>query len=303
MRLMFVIALVINVFLALSLVFFRATRKTYPGFGIWTTGVSLLALGYFFIFLRGYIPDSISILAVNLAFPLGMVLHLDGMRRFLGLTPMSRWWYALPGSVLAGVAVFYYGHDSPGLRTLIVSIALSVTHFAIAFLILRRPVRPTSLFYGVIGSMLALGGAIILGRGMWSLYESQYHLFWDSPVQLIFFVSVVVLQLGENLAFIMLNSERLENELHEAEAVLKVTVEKLQQALAEIKTLSGFVPICSSCKKIRDDQGYWQAVEEFIQERSQAKFSHGICPDCMRKLYPGIAEEILKTRHDKAARS
>ena len=84
MRLMVVIALVINVFLALSLVFFQATRKTYPGFGLWTTGVSLLGLGYLSLCLRGLIPDSISILVVNAAFPLGMVLHLAGMRRFLG---------------------------------------------------------------------------------------------------------------------------------------------------------------------------------------------------------------------------
>ena len=177
MRLMVVIALVINVFLALSLVFFQATRKTYPGFGLWTTGVSLLGLGYLSLCLRGSVPDSISILVVNGAFPLGMVLHLDGMRRFLGLTPMPRLWYALPGGAVAAAAVFYYGYDSEGWRTLIVSTALSAPHFAMAFLILRHPVRPRSMFYGVIGSLLALGGVMILGRGIWSLYEPQFHIF------------------------------------------------------------------------------------------------------------------------------
>ena len=112
MRLMVVIALVINVFLALSLVFFQATRKTYPGFGLWTTGVSLLGLGYLSWCLRGSVPDSISILVVNAAFPLGMVLQLAGMRRFLGLTPMPLLWYALPGGAVAAAAVFYYGYDS-----------------------------------------------------------------------------------------------------------------------------------------------------------------------------------------------
>ena len=237
MRLMVVIALVINVFLALSLVFFQATRKTYPGFGLWSTGVGLLGLGYLSLCLRGSVPDSVSILVVNGAFPLGMVLQLAAMRRFLGLTPMPLLWYALPGGAVAAAAVFYYGYDSIAWRTLIVSTALSAPHFAMAFLILRHPVRPRSMFYSVIGSLLALGGVMILCRGIWSLYEPQFHIFLDSPVQLIFFVSVVVIQLGETLAFMMLNSERVESELVEAEAELRKTVDGLQEALAEQKSV------------------------------------------------------------------
>ncbi len=67
-------------------------------------------------------------------------------------------------------------------------------------------------------------------------------------------------------------------------------IAELQQALAEIKTLSGIIPICASCKKIRDDKGYWSQVEKYVQERSQASFSHGICPDCARKLYPDYSD-------------
>ena len=68
---------------------------------------------------------------------------------------------------------------------------------------------------------------------------------------------------------------------------------ELQNALAQVKKLSGFIPICSSCKKIRDDKGYWRQVEEYVSEHSEALFSHGICPDCIRKLYPEIADEVL----------
>jgi PAS domain S-box-containing protein len=63
-------------------------------------------------------------------------------------------------------------------------------------------------------------------------------------------------------------------------------VADLTEALAEVKKLSGFLPICSSCKKIRDDQGYWRQVEEYIREHSEAEFSHGICPECAKRLYP-----------------
>jgi two-component system cell cycle response regulator len=59
----------------------------------------------------------------------------------------------------------------------------------------------------------------------------------------------------------------------------------LQDALAKVKLLSGFLPICASCKKIRDDKGYWKQIEAYICEHSEAEFSHGICPDCARKLY------------------
>ncbi len=69
---------------------------------------------------------------------------------------------------------------------------------------------------------------------------------------------------------------------------------ELQKALSEVKKLSGFLPICASCKKIRDDKGYWNEVERYISDHSEALFSHGICPDCMRKLYPEFADEVLR---------
>lgn len=78
-----------------------------------------------------------------------------------------------------------------------------------------------------------------------------------------------------------------------------VLISELQRALDEIKALRGIVPICSNCKKIRDDTGYWQQIESYIRKHSGAQFSHGICPDCIRELYPDIAPEILKKLIDK----
>ena len=63
-------------------------------------------------------------------------------------------------------------------------------------------------------------------------------------------------------------------------------ISELQQALSEIKTLSGLLPICSSCKKIRDDKGYWNQIESYIMTHSDAQLSHGLCPECAKKLYP-----------------
>lgn len=67
---------------------------------------------------------------------------------------------------------------------------------------------------------------------------------------------------------------------------LSRTLNELKNALKEIQTLNGLIPICASCKKIRDDQGYWEEVETYISKRSKASFSHGICPDCRLVLYP-----------------
>lgn len=63
---------------------------------------------------------------------------------------------------------------------------------------------------------------------------------------------------------------------------------ELREALARVRTLSGLLPICSSCKNIRDDQGYWQAVEVYVQSHTEAAFSHALCPACARRLYPDL---------------
>ena len=68
----------------------------------------------------------------------------------------------------------------------------------------------------------------------------------------------------------------------------------LEYALAEVKELSGLLPICASCKNIRDDKGYWSQIELYIERHSEAKFSHGICPDCLEELYPKQYEKMKK---------
>lgn len=74
----------------------------------------------------------------------------------------------------------------------------------------------------------------------------------------------------------------------------KILITDLQRALSEVKTLQGCLPICSHCRKVRKDSGYWQQIESYIQEHTDTKFSHGICPDCIREIYPEMAEKILQ---------
>ena len=72
----------------------------------------------------------------------------------------------------------------------------------------------------------------------------------------------------------------------QAEKEKEQLIADLQSVLSQVKTLSGLLPICASCKKIRDDQGYWNQIESYIRAHSEAEFSHGICPECAKKLYP-----------------
>ena len=75
------------------------------------------------------------------------------------------------------------------------------------------------------------------------------------------------------------------DEKMEAEKKREMLIAELQAALSEVKSLSGLLPICSSCKKVRDDEGYWSRLETYISHHSGAEFSHGLCPACMEKLY------------------
>ncbi len=89
-------------------------------------------------------------------------------------------------------------------------------------------------------------------------------------------LGIMIIIIGSIIFFII--TEPLIRELHD-------TIADLQAAMDNVKQLSGLLPICASCKKIRDDKGYWTQIESYIHDHSEAQFSHGICPDCAKKLY------------------
>jgi CheY-like chemotaxis protein len=76
---------------------------------------------------------------------------------------------------------------------------------------------------------------------------------------------------------------------------------ELKRAREEIRTLRGIVPVCASCRSVRDEKGAWQTLEEFVRSHSEAEFSHGFCPSCLRRLYPDVADRVLDSVHKKDA--
>ncbi len=88
----------------------------------------------------------------------------------------------------------------------------------------------------------------------------------------------------------------LEERVRIRTAQLSAKTQELQESLDQVRQLSGLLPICSNCKKIRDDSGYWRRIEEYLSHHTQAQFSHGICPDCARKLYPDLMASLDETK-------
>jgi phosphoserine phosphatase RsbU/P len=84
----------------------------------------------------------------------------------------------------------------------------------------------------------------------------------------------------------------------EMQETLTAKVKELHQALDHVKTLRGIVPICTYCKKIRDDQGYWDQVEVYVRDHTEAKFSHGICPECAKNRYPEFVQDDAKVKNE-----
>jgi hypothetical protein len=80
------------------------------------------------------------------------------------------------------------------------------------------------------------------------------------------------------------------SELAEAKEELAAEAEELRKALAEVRTLRGLLPICSHCKRVRDDRGYWRQLESYLREHSHVDFTHGVCPECLKRYYPEYAD-------------
>lgn len=117
------------------------------------------------------------------------------------------------------------------------------------------------------------------------------YLYWQNKKTGIAIENRPVLAILKQVAEIELELTSARDEIErrkKAEEERDRVIEELRKALSEVKTLQGFLPICSICKKVRDDQGYWNQIESYIRDRSDAEFSHGICPDCIKTHYSDL---------------
>lgn len=141
-----------------------------------------------------------------------------------------------------------------------------VFYFIPVALLAWRVGRPSAIVMSVCATSVWYASDTLSGHA----YSSEWIRAWNSCVRLASFLAIglTVARACRSLA-----SERALNL-------------ELSHTLAEVRQLSGLLPICASCKKIRNDHGYWEQVEKFISNRTQADFTHSLCPDCEARLYP-----------------
>lgn len=149
----------------------------------------------------------------------------------------------------------------------------------------------TGAFYGTPAYLEIMKGTL-LSRFLVSLFAFPClygYLHWQGRQEGNGFEKRPVLAILQEMSQIRTELSQAQKEIErrkQAEMERETVITQLQSALKEIKTLRGFLPICAQCKKIRDDDGYWKQLESYISAHSDAKFSHGICPECAKTLYP-----------------
>lgn len=144
--------------------------------------------------------------------------------------------------------------------------------------------------------IMVTGGAVQADEAIQKSFKAGAIDFITKPIRTIEFLA----RINSGLT-IKKNHDLLVNEIEkrkQAEKEKEKLIKKLEQALTEVKSLKGIVPICSHCKKIRDDKGYWNNLELYIQKHSEAEFSHGLCPECSDKLY-GDEDWYIDLKKDK----
>lgn len=151
----------------------------------------------------------------------------------------------------------------------------------------------TGAFAGTPGYLDIMKGTLV-SRLIISIFALPFlyaYLYWQSRKVGIKIENRPVLAILKQVAEIEIELSLAQDEIErrkKAEAERDKVIEELKKVLSEVKTLRGFLPICCICKNIRDDQGYWNQIESYIRDRSDAEFSHGICPECAKKHYPGL---------------
>ena len=273
-RTTFVVVSMIGLVLFLCMVYVARTRKTYPGFIFWTISSLLYLVANFLIAFRGVLPDYLTIIAANgiasvsiWIIPYGMVVFANKHH------PV--WPYILAAFFpILWVAYFTYGHPDTNARIVTMSIIFAVAT-GYSSILFKRIIPP---FLKSSNLLLMFGFGI---SAVWSLTRIVLTLYFEP--QTASFFSTSSLQSASIIIYcglyffiffglLTLNSQRVEYDLG--------------KATEAVKTLEGILPICAHCKKIRDDKGYWNQVETYIQHHSEATFTHSICTECLDRLYP-----------------
>ena len=266
------------------------SRKSYPGFHHWTISAFLFFVAMELISLRGIIDDAFTIVVANTSFILAFAMIDHGLRIFTGSKP-TWWFYGITAGLLAAL-FFYYTFIDPevSLRIVVVSLLVVLYCVRLAWHVHRK-----------LGSVLKEKNVLLLTvfacLALWDLTRSVFTLIYEPNIKdfmtsgLFQSMTLLVFNCGTILIYaglVVANAQRLELEL--------------KAALEDVRTLTGFLPMCANCKSVRDVSGYWNEIEQYLQIHTTAVTTHSICPNCAQKLYPELFEkaaESIRTKNDK----
>lgn len=272
-------------------------------------------------FLRNYLEKSIPVFRIALI--LGMFLYAMFALLDAALFPelKEKLWFIRFAIVCPfGLAAFFFSYSPLFARYWRLTISSTVMVAGLGVIAMMYVVPPPTNFSSYAGLILVLFYSYTVPRALfvWSsvtgwLLIGCYEIF-------VFFVQGTTLPIlfNNNLFFVGANligmsanyfmeysarqnywlMQRLEREKENVGLINRDLQEKnlaLAEALENVKTLSGFIPICMHCKKIRDDEGYWNQLESWLVSHSDAQLSHCLCPECMKELYPDIYAEVAES--------
>jgi hypothetical protein len=270
---------IVCISLAMCMVLVAVTRKTYPGFLEWTGASVANGIGMVLLGLRDIWPDLLTVIVSNALLMSALSLVVLGLARFTGAKSRVVFCVAPVAAVIVSFAYFTYLRVDVDLRIVVFSL--------IGAAVLGHGVYIERTKYAVSGMRRngLLAAALILNTAWYLIRAILTYAFDRNIVDFMFggslqtgsFLVFLVWSIWMTAVLIMANAQRLEHEL--------------QGAQREIRTLSDLLPICASCKKIRASDGAWHNIETYIRARTGTEFSHSICPDCEKKLYPEYQNE------------
>ncbi len=274
MRTIIFVSGVTSLILFICMCYIRKRQKTYDGFAYWILAALSNAVGMFLLSMRGMLPDYLTTLISNTLLVLSIVFINTGLSRFSGVRPYKKTYLLIMSFFI--IFFYYYTYVTPSLidRAVVFSvfqIMLCAIMVIIAYRDLPRVLtrRNYILFWFLIFTVVWPFIRIIA-----SFFETNMPtdlMNAGIPYQLNFLGNIaayIVLLIG----LIIINAQRIEQEMVKTKN--------------QVKAITGLMPICASCKKIRDDEGLWRQLEVYLNKNADLDFSHAICPECMEKLYP-----------------
>lgn len=273
----FVVGFALNLLATISLAGSWRAGRVYPGLLHWTLAAILSTVSAPLIAARPVLPLALSAIGGSALYLAAYALVLVGLHRFTGSGPaLGRASALVLAAVGAGVLYFVFARPSVGARVVLFSACAGWLAARASCHCLRRLDAdfgaPARFLAALLGAQAACHAARLGVAAAVTLGGSDPGLFGRAQAESLLLLATVVCGAAVLFALPSLQQRRL--------------VLDLERSDAQVRKLEGILPICMHCKRIRDAGDHWQVLEEYIGERSEAAFSHCLCPDCAARYYP-----------------